>query len=80
MLLDTGAYQNLVGDKWVARMDELNRQHGKPEHSTQKLAQKITLGGVGAGTQEANESVDSRPQPFHRKKSSPAPSGFTPQH
>ena len=57
MLLDTGAFNNLVGDKWVARMDDLNRKHGKPTHTTTTLSRKITLGGVGTGTQETNKAV-----------------------
>ena len=57
MLLDTGAYRNLVGDEWVHRMDQLNKKAGLPPSVYRKTDQKVTLGGVGTGTQESEHDV-----------------------
>jgi hypothetical protein len=57
MLLDTGAYKNIVGDAWVERMDKINKQFGRPKHTTKTLNTKVVLGGVGTGTQESNIEV-----------------------
>ena len=57
MLLDTGAWNNLVGDRWVKRMDEINAKAGRPTHVRKRLPQNITLGGVGKNTQTATHEV-----------------------
>ena len=56
LLVDTGAYGNLVGSEWVKRMDANNSKHGlKPSH-TRNIG-KVTLGGVGDKTQESHTEV-----------------------
>ena len=56
LLVDTGAYGNLVGSEWVKRMDANNSKHGlKPSH-TRNIG-KVTLGGVGKNTQESHTEV-----------------------
>jgi hypothetical protein len=56
LLVDTGAYGNLVGSELVKRMVANNSKHGlKPSH-TRNIG-KVTLGGVGKNTQESHTEV-----------------------
>ena len=57
MLLDTGAFNNLVGSQWVDRMDRLNQRCGLPSSTRAPLGRTVTLGGVGKNTQESSHSV-----------------------
>ena len=41
MLIDTGAFNNLVGSQWVDRMDRLNQQVGKPRSKRAPLGKPI---------------------------------------
>ena len=54
ILLDTGAKGNLVGDRWIGRMDTINQGTGLPKSKFVKMPKPITLGGVGKGTQDAH--------------------------
>ena len=40
MLVDTGAWTNLVGSRWVDRMDKINQQLGKATHTRRDLNAK----------------------------------------
>ena len=51
LLVDTGAYGNLVGSEWVKRMDVNNSK------SHTRNIGKVTLGGVGKNTQESHTEV-----------------------
>ena len=57
MLLDTGAWNNLVGSQWVERMDALNGQAGGKGSVRSRLPHTLTLGGVGKHSQKSNHSV-----------------------
>ena len=57
LLLDTGAYKNLVGDAWVARLDKLNAEAGLKPSGRNQLMKPLTLGGVGKDTQQADKEV-----------------------
>ena len=57
LLIDTGAYKNLVGDRWVARQDKLNQAAGKKTSVWKDLPRPLTLGGVGANTQESTKET-----------------------
>ena len=57
MLVDTGAFNNLVGSQWVDRMDRLNQKCGLPKRTRAPLGRTVTLGGVGKNTQESSHSV-----------------------
>ena len=57
MLVDTGAFNNLVGSQWVDRMDRLNQKCGLPSSTRALLGRTVTLGGVGQNIQESSHSV-----------------------
>ena len=57
MLVDTGAWNNLVGSEWVSRMDKLNSAAGIPQSYRTKLQRPVRLGGNGKKTQLSTESV-----------------------
>ena len=56
-MIDTGAWNNLVGSSWVDRMNRQNKAIGKVPSTEQKLAKPVVLGGVGKDTQEAKHRV-----------------------
>ena len=57
MLVDTGAWNNLVGSDWVHRMDKINSSTGKEPSVKTQLKHPIRLGGVGKNTQVGTHSV-----------------------
>ena len=57
MLVDAGAFNNLVGSQWVERMDRLNQQCGRPKNARAPLGRTITLGGVGKNPKESNQNI-----------------------
>ena len=57
MLVDTGAWNNLVGFEWVSCMDKLNSAAGIPQSYRTTLQRPVRLGGVGKTTQLSTETV-----------------------
>ena len=53
LLLDTGAWKNIVGSGWVDRMDQVNQQNGKAKSIREPLGYTVSLGGVGQNSQQS---------------------------
>ena len=57
MLVDTGAWNNLVGSECFSRMDKFNSEAGILQSCRTQPQRPVRLGGVGKKTQLSTESV-----------------------
>ena len=60
LLVDPGAHDDLVGEKWADRFAEEARQAGQQQPTTFKLGQPVVVGGVGNGNNVAETGVRCR--------------------
>eukprot|EP00959_Pyramimonas_sp_CCMP1952_P218000 4559244-Pyramimonas_sp.AAC.1 len=51
LLIDPGAHDNLTGDAWVHRVQDILKKHGLTIE-TDQMDRSLTVEGVGAGAQE----------------------------
>ena len=57
LLVDPGAHDDLVGDRWVRRFAEEAQRQRQPMPQFFDLSSAISVGGVGAGKQESRTGV-----------------------